>query len=255
MKKQRGGALVALCLWGVSCFAQTVLTESEMEALSRVYSPAVQGDTLLVKGVIDRNLYDVIQLLRPQERAQLKVLDMHSFGGSVSMRWPMLVAQKIREMSLTTRVSKGHVCASTCLFIFGAGVQREVHADSFVMLHAVRLGGRYPIEFQGLCFNEMEDGMEFAPKKKGCKVAMDEWYELTRKLTNEAFDEMEASGVSPQLRADYMAMPDDPNWSDLYSVDESGEKHLRAVNIFRKPDWHLSVEEMVKYNVATKILE
>ncbi len=37
---------------------------------------------------------------------------------------------------------------------------------------------------------------------------LDHWYEVTKASTNEAFDIMEANGVSPYLRKTYFEMPD-----------------------------------------------
>ena len=52
---------------------------------------------------------------------------------------------------------------------------------------------------------------------------------------------MESNGVSPELRTTYFSMPDDPEWP-------------AQMNAIRKPDWALSADDALKYNLATRVL-
>jgi hypothetical protein len=93
----------------------------------------------------------------------------------------------------------------------------------------------------GLCFEDLDTGSVFAPHKKDCREFLDRWYGATMASTAEAFDIMEANGVSPDLRKTYFAMPDDPDWP-------------AQLNAIRKPDWPLSAEQAKRYNLVTRVL-
>ena len=78
----------------------------------------------------------------------------------------------------------------------------------------------------------------FEPDKKGCQDFLAHWREVALASTNEAFDIMESNGVSPELRAAYFQMPDDPDWP-------------AQLNVIRKPSWRLTAAEALKYRLVT----
>ena len=113
--------------------------------------------------------------------------------------------------------------------------------DTWIGIHGARLGAGYLTSFQGLCFIDLENGTAFEPRKAGCREFLDRWYEVTMASTNEAFDIMEANGVSPDLRKTNFEMPDDPQWP-------------AEMNAIRKPDWPLRATDALNYNLVTKAL-
>ena len=167
------------------------------------------------------------------------MIDLDSLGGNAE--WALLIARKVKELGKTTVLRSQHYCASACVAIFAAGRERMAAEDTWIGIHGARLGPGYTTNFEGFCFEDLEGGMAFEPRKRGCREFLNHWYDVTLASTNEAFDLMESNGVSPELRETYFSMPDDPGWP-------------AQMNAIRKPDWPLKAADAVKYNLVTKLL-
>jgi len=211
---------------------------ADLDRLRRIVSPHIEGDTLVIEGRIDSHIYDYLQY-EAQRVAAVRVIELDSLGGNVE--WALEIARRIKELGKTTLLTSQHYCASACAFIFAAGRERVAAEDTWIGIHGARLGPGYTSNFQGLCFEDLDGGAVFEPRKTGCRQFLDRWYEVTLTRTNEAFAAMEGNGVSPDLRNTYFAMPDDPEWP-------------AQMNAIRKPDWPLSATDAVKYNLVTKVL-
>ena len=167
------------------------------------------------------------------------MIDLNSLGGNAE--WALEIARKVKELGKTTLLRSQHYCASACAYIFAAGRERMASEDTWIGIHGVRLGAGYLTNFEGLCFVDLEGRSVFEPRKTGYQKFLNRWYEVTLASTNEAFDLMEANGVSPELRKTYFAMPDDPDWP-------------AQLNAIRKPDWPLKAADASKYNLVTTVL-
>jgi len=236
-------AMVALMLSGSAVggsreFADAPDGGADLARLRRIISPHIEGDTLIIEGRIDSHIYDYIQLEAPRVAA-VRTVEVNSLGGNVE--WALEIARRIKELGKTTLLRSQHYCASACATIFAAGRERVAAEDTWIGIHGARLGPGYTTNFRGLCFEDLEGGAVFEPRKTGCRQFLNRWYEVTLARTNEAFAAMEANGVSPGLRETYFAMPDDPDWP-------------AQMNAIRKPDWPLSATDAVKYNLVTKVL-
>jgi hypothetical protein len=64
---------------------------------------------------------------------------------------------------------------------------------------------------------------------------------MAMKYTNLGFDFLEAGGISPRLRETYFSMPDEERWYERF-------------NVVRKPDWVLTPEEALGFQLVTRIL-
>ena len=212
--------------------------DAELRRIRRIISPHIEGDALIIEGRIDSHIYDYIQY-EAARVAAVRVIDLDSLGGNAE--WALMIARKIKELGKTTLLRSQHYCASACATIFAAGRERVAAEDTWIGIHGARLGPGYTTNFEGLCFDDLEGGSAFEPRKRGCREFLSHWYELTLASTNEAFDMMESNGVSPRLRKTYFAMPDDPQWP-------------AQMNALRKPDWPISAADAVKYNLVTQVL-
>lgn len=208
------------------------------DRIRQLISPHIEGDVLVIEGRIDSHIYDYIQY-EAARIVPVKVVSLNSLGGS--NEWALEIARRIRELGKTTQLSSGHSCASACVYLFAAGRQRLAAADAWIGLHGARLGVGYRTSFQGLCFVDLDSGSAFEPRKRGCQEFLAHWRAVALASTNEAFDAMEANGVSPELRRAYFDLPDDPDWP-------------AQLNVVRKPDWRLTAAEALKYNLATAVL-
>jgi hypothetical protein len=199
----------------------------------------IVGDTLVIKGRIDSHIYD---FLSREARAMERVtkVELNSVGGSVS--WALELARKIKSLGKTTILPQGNFCASVCVYLFAAGKERLAAKNALLGVHGARLGSSYLTNFKDLCFVELEEGPVFEPRKKGCQDFLNDWHGKAMRATGEAFDFMEANGVSVGLREAYFALPDDEKWY------ERG-------NVIRKPDWPLLAAEAVRYKLVTRLLE
>jgi hypothetical protein len=211
---------------------------AELERIRRLISPHIEGDVLVIEGRIDSHIYDYLQY-EAAKIVPVKVIELNSLGGSNA--WALEIARKIKELGKTTLLSSGHYCASACAYLFAAGRERIASEGTWIGVHGARLGVGYRTSFQGLCFVDLDTGSAFEPRKKGCQDFLAHWREVALASTNEAFDAMEANGVSPDLRTFYFQMPDDPDWP----------AHL---NVIRKPDWRLTASDALKYRLVTAVL-
>jgi hypothetical protein len=224
---------------GLRQFAGSPDDLGDLNRLQRIISPHIEGDALIIEGRIDSHIYDYIQY-EAARVAAIRVVDLDSLGGNAE--WALEIARKLKELGKTTVLRSQHYCASACATIFAAGRERMAAADTWIGIHGVRLGPGYTTNFEGLCFEDLEGRSVFEPRKTGCREFLDHWYEVTLASTNEAFDLMESNGVSPDLRRTYFSMPDDPEWP-------------AQMNAIRKPDWALSADDALKYNLATRVLD
>lgn len=213
-------------------------TDASLDHIRRIISPRIEGDTLVIEGRIDSHIYDYLQY-EAKSVAAVKVIDLNSLGGN--SEWALAIAHKVKDLGKTTLLRSGHYCASACSYLFAAGRERVAAADTWIGVHGARLGVRYVTTFEGLCFEDLDTGSAFEPRKKGCRQFLDRWYAAAMASTAEAFDIMEANGVSPDLRKTYFAMPDDPDWP-------------AQLNAIRKPDWPLSAAEALRYRLVTSVL-
>jgi hypothetical protein len=211
---------------------------ADLDHIRRIMSPHIEGDRLIIEGRIDSHIYDYIQY-EAARVAAVRVIDLDSLGGNAE--WALMIARKVKELGKTTELRSQHYCASACVAIFAAGRERMAAEDTWIGIHGARLGPGYTTNFEGFCFEDLEGGMAFEPRKRGCREFLNHWYDVTLASTNEAFDLMESNGVSPELRETYFSMPDDPGWP-------------AQMNAIRKPDWPLKAADAVKYNLVTKLL-
>jgi hypothetical protein len=236
-------AMVVLTLSGSAFagpreFARSPDDSADLNRLRRIISPHIEGDALIIEGRIDSHIYDYIQY-EAARVAAVRVVDLDSLGGNAE--WALMIARKLKELGKTTLLRSQHYCASACATIFAAGRERVAAEDTWIGIHGARLGPGYTTNFEGLCFEDLEGRSLFEPRKAGCREFVNHWYEVTLASTNEAFDLMESNGVSPDLRRAYFSMPDDPKWP-------------AQMNAIRKPDWPLSANDALKYNLATRVL-
>jgi hypothetical protein len=229
---------VSAALAGPSDFPGPRNDGADLDHIRRILSPHIEGDRLIIEGRIDSHIYDYIQY-EAAKVAAVRVIDLDSLGGNAE--WALMIARKVKELGKTTELRSQHYCASACVAIFAAGRERVAAEDTWIGIHGARLGPGYTTNFEGLCFEDLEGGMTFEPRKAGCRKFLNHWYDVTLASTNEAFDIMESNGVSPELRETYFAMPDDPDWP-------------AQMNAIRKPDWPLKAADAVKYNLVTKLL-
>ena len=211
---------------------------AEGQRIRQLISPHIEGDVLVIEGKIDSHIYDYLQY-EAAKIVPVKVIELNSLGGS--QEWALEIARKVKALGKTTLLLSGHFCASACAAIFAAGRERVAAEDAWIGVHGARLGVRYLTTFEGLCFVDLESGRAFEPDKKGCQDFLAHWREVALASTNEAFDIMESNGVSPELRAAYFQMPDDPDWP-------------AQLNVIRKPDWRLTAAEALKYRLVTTVL-
>ncbi len=235
-----------LLLWVVGVFLVRLLSGSMVvsaaptnpDDLDKFYSPSIEGEVLTIKGVIDSHIYDYLAR-EAKALEKVKIIELNSFGGNTN--WALEIARKIQGLHKTTRLSSGNFCASACVYLFAAGVEREASADTWLGVHGARLGAYYRTTFDGLCMMETEEGAVFNPKLKGCQAFLNQWYDAAMKATVEAFEVMESSGVSRELRDTYFGLPDDPEWYSFY-------------NVLRKPDWVLTPAQALGFNLVTQVL-
>lgn len=218
------------------CFGQS---QEQIDHLQKLISPHIEGDTLFIEGRIDSHIYDYL-MYEAVAVKKVKFIELNSFGGNND--WGLETARKIKELGVTTRLREGKFCASACVYLFAAGISRQAEKQTWLGIHGARLGAGYTSTFQGLCFIDLDDETsQFFPKKKDCQSFLDHWYAITLNATLEAFHFMESSGVSPRLWETYFNMPDDENWP-------------LELNVLRKPDWPITAEEALSYQLVTDLI-
>lgn len=223
----------------LSLISLNVFADPDYETLSKLYSPVIEGDTLILKGRVDSHFYDYLTL-EAKKIEKIKYVSLHSYGGNHN--WALDVAAKLQSLNKITIVKKGNVCASACVYLFASGKERIMEKTTWLGVHGARLTGSYASSFAGFCFVELEDSFEFVENKKGCKDFLSSWYEVSLKATNNAFDLMEKSGVSTEARKYYFSLEDDPKWYE----------HL---NVLKKPDWVVDTDTALQFNFATQVTD
>gem|GEM_PF-1570495 len=230
-----GSLFSTVVFWSAFCFAGAGLVETD--PLKGMILPKIVGDTLHIAGRIDDHIYNYIAY-EYKAMENVKFVSLNSYGGN--HEWSLLIAEKIKERGLQTQVREGNVCASACIYLFGAGASRIAHTSTWFGIHGARLGASALTSFIGLCFIDIEEGRQFMPTLKGCQEIVTENTEQSSKATHEAFDFLEDNGISGELRATYLAKDDDPAWP-------------ASNNFFRKPDWILPAEDAKGFHLVTEI--
>ena len=123
-----------------------------------------RGRPLIIEGRIDSHIYDYIQY-EAARVAAVRVIELDSLGGNAE--WALMIARKVKELGKTTELRSQHYCASACVAIFAAGRERIAAEDTWIGIHGARLGPGYTTNFEGLCFEDLEGGMAFEPRKSG----------------------------------------------------------------------------------------
>lgn len=198
-----------------------------------VQSPVLEGKVLYIRGRIDNHIYEFLTR-EARKLTQVRVVDLSSAGGN--MEWALLIANKLSAMKVNTRLSSNSICASACVFVFGAGQQRIAAPGTWLGIHGARLSAGLAVRFGNLCF---QDG-KFSPELKACSKAMADWQKMAMSMTQTAFELMERHGVSPDLFNTYMSMEDDSDWTEEF-------------NVLKKPDWVLRSEDALAYELVTRL--
>ncbi len=209
-------------------------TESSSQYVHEIQSPRIEGDSLLIQGKLDSHIYDYIAY-EWQKLKKLKYVDLNSLGGNSEQA--MLISRKIRQLGLITRVRSGSVCASACISLFGAGVERHIAADAWLGVHGARGGQSHIQKFYNLC----HDNDRWMLDKKECQNFVRGWYADAKKVTLEFFGVLEQYGISSELRKTYFSLPLESDWTENFNV-------LQIV------DWVLQPETALSFNLATRIL-
>lgn len=103
------------------------------------------------------------------------------------------------------------------------------------------MGAGHSPHFWNRCFVPAEGNtIQYSPFKPGCQEFLDERYNVALEATNKAFALIETAGVATELRQDYFAMNDDPDWP-------------AHNNVLRKPDWVLTAHQALEYSLVTRV--
>jgi hypothetical protein len=200
----------------------------------RHYVPVViENGVFSIEGKIDSHIYD--SLMFPNDKMDsVTTVRLNSLGGNHF--WAMAIAEKIRERGWKTQLLEGDYCASACVYLFGAGVERQAHPSTWFGIHGARLGAGYMVRFSQECIDngQLKDNT-------GCAQLKNDNFELNLRETRTAFAMMEASGVSPELWDTYMNLSDDPNW-------------LEHFNFLRKPDMVVPAQEALGFSLVTALI-
>jgi ATP-dependent protease ClpP protease subunit len=209
--------------------------------LTSYVSPEIKGDTLYIYGTIDGHIYDYFAY-NAKKMDDVKVIELISFGGKVDMA--LDIAEKIKALKKITRIGKGGFCASACVPLFAAGVQRQMASDAWIGIHAARRGAYYAIQFDSLCKSTLADGsVVFDATKEGCQDFLKTWYDKIAETTDKMFTFYEDNGTSRDFRKAYFELPLLPD-----------DKWIAEYNIMKTPDWVVSPELAKHYNLATEII-
>ena len=139
---------------------------ADLDHIRRIISPHIEGDALIIEGRINSHIYDYIQY-EAARVAAVRVIDLDSLGGNAE--WALMIARRVKELGKTTELRSQHYCASACVAIFAAGRERAAAEDTSIGIHGARLGPGYTTNFEGLCFEDLEGGLAFEPRKAGCR--------------------------------------------------------------------------------------
>ncbi len=200
----------------------------------KIVSPFIEDGVLQIQGTIDSHIYDYLTFPNAKMNTVHSVR-LNSFGGNHS--WGMAIAEKIQERGWNTRLDQDDICASACVYIFGAGHQRIAHSTSWFGIHGARLGAGYMVEFAQKCL----DGETLLDSPQ-CQELEKKNFDLNREATREAFQLIENTGVSEDLLETYMNFEDVPKW-------------FLNFNFIKKPDWVLTAPEAVDFQLVTVLLD
>jgi hypothetical protein len=205
--------------------------------INQWHSPWIEGDTIHIYGRIDSHIYDFLAYARQNIlQENIRWVSLNSFGGNHAHA--LEVARLIRELNLNTQLESGHVCASACIYLFGAGQERHMSTDNWLGFHGARLGGHYQGLFQAICFSNNEAEVVYLPDTDVCQTQMQQWYDLALQATLFGLSRLREWGVSDQMEAIYFSKDDDPHW-------------FLANNILKKPDWYIGFQQAIELNLAT----
>jgi hypothetical protein len=84
-------------------------------------------------------------------------IEMHLASPGGSILTAMKIADVVRKLGLTTSVPYQTTCASACVLVFAAGVNRIANAHSTIAVHSVGVPGQADVDHQ-----MMEDGRTLA---------------------------------------------------------------------------------------------
>lgn len=213
----------------MTLFSQLALAEP----LTQPRSPSIQAGTLFIEGPIGSHIYDYLSYERERLK-DVQWVSLNSFGGDHD--WSLEIARVIREQGLSTRLEPGAICASACLYLFASGRERIMSQDNWLGFHGARLNRKLIPTFWGLC----GENPEMKTASESCRTFVAEWTVVTETATHEALATLESFGISPDLRREYLSLPDDPDW-------------LKRFNFFKKPDLVITAEVALRLQFATGI--
>ncbi len=199
----------------------------------KIVSPIIEDGILIIEGSIDSHIYDYLTFPNPKMDSVHSVR-LNSFGGNHN--WGMAIAEKIQQRGWTTRLNRGDICASACVYIFGAGQKRIAHSTAWFGIHGARLGAGYMVEFAQQCL----DGETLVDSPE-CQELEKKNYDLNLNATREAFQLIENTGVSEDLWNTYWAFEDTPKW-------------FLNFNFIKKPDWVLTAPEALDFQLVTALV-
>jgi ATP-dependent protease ClpP protease subunit len=206
------------------------------EKLRKIISPTIQNDTLVIEGRISSHIYDYLAY-ETEKVKKVRWVSVNSFGGDHN--WALAIAEKLREFGVNTRLNSGNVCASACVYIFAAGQERIMESGTWLGIHGARMGAGYMVQFQTVC-SQLTSGKTLIVITQECSDFLKGWYDVSWQATQKAFSFLESMGVSSQLLVVYMSLEDVPNWAE----------HM---NVLKKPDWVVTADVALKFNLATHI--
>ncbi len=209
------------------------------DSLRKIQMPILKDSVLRISGPIDSHIYDAIAYMT-SDLPKGTYVELNSYGGS--SYWALQIAKKLRELEVNTVVPSENVCASACVYLFSAGIERLASPDVWFGIHGARLGQGFVLEFQNHCFQQNSAGeWSFDQNLSDCDTYIDKWYQIAMASTLDSFAFMEANGISIQLRLNYLSQEIDPGWP-------------WQGNIIKIKDWKLKAEDALRYNLVTELL-
>ena len=115
--------------------APSPATSDDMDSSMRFSVVDRDGDRAIVGvGVIGSLTLDAFQVFLTNEGEEVGSLVLDSPGGL--LHEALEFGAYVREAGLNTEVAAGAVCVSSCPLVLAGGVERKVHRDSVVGVHA-----------------------------------------------------------------------------------------------------------------------
>jgi hypothetical protein len=208
------------------------------EDIRKILSPEIKGDVLYISGTIDSHIYDFFAYAQ-KELENVKTVSLNSYGGS--HHYAMEIVRKIREHNLNTTLEKDNVCASACIYLYGAGKFRTAHESTWFGIHGARLSKGQSFKLMTTCYFKNESGFhEFDLSLDGCEPVYNKYYELALEETKKGFLTLEEMGTSRLLLQDYLSLEEDPNWQAYF-------------NVLKIRDWTLPAAKALEYNLVNQI--